>query len=88
MIDEHGDAMAIDDLRPVANAEQIGDRLVLISAVGLFFIDQRTRIFHDASAFRDRRGGVAAGGVDCGGANDQTHTYVGSKTRSIAVLPP
>lgn len=76
MIDEHRDAVTVNDMGSVTNAEQVGDRLVLITAVGLFFVNQRTCIFDHARTFCDRRGGVATGGVDRGGANDETHTVL------------
>jgi hypothetical protein len=79
MIDEHRNAVAIDDLRPVADAEQIGDRFVFVAAVGLFFIDDGAGVLDHARAFRNRRGGVAAGGVDQGGANDEAHTVLESE---------
>ena len=61
---------------------------MFVAAVGLLFVDHRACIFDHASAFRDWRGGVATSGVNEGGANDETHTYVGSRTWSIAAAQP
>ena len=57
---------------------------MFVATVGLFLIDDGSGVFDDAGAFRDGRGGVAAGGVDEGGTNDEAHTYIGSRTWSIA----
>lgn len=84
MVDEHGDAVTIDYFGAIANTEEIGDRFVFVAAVGLLFIDDGASVFDHAGAFRDGRGGVTTGGVDEGGANDEAHTYVGSRTWSIA----
>ena len=84
VIDKHGDAVAINHFGAVADTEQIGDGLVFVAAVGLFLVNQRARVFDHTSAFRDGRSSVTTGGVDEGGANDEAHTYVGSRTWSIA----
>jgi hypothetical protein len=60
---------------------------VFVAAVGLIFIDDGTGVFHNAGAFVDRRSGITTGGVDEGGANNEAHTYVGSRTWSIAAVP-
>jgi hypothetical protein len=71
--------VAVDHDRTRADAEEIGDGRVLIELVGLRLAEPRAGVFDHAGAFADGCGGVAAGGMDGGGANDQTHRFLGRK---------
>jgi len=68
--------MPIDDLRAVADAEQIGDGTVGIELVCGVLVEPWTGVFDHALAFANGRGGVAAGCVNCGGADDEAHTPI------------
>ena len=70
VVDEHGDAVPVDYLRSVTDSEEIGGGRVLVLYVGLLFGYARPGVFDDAGAILDWLGGVAAGGMDGGGADD------------------
>ena len=73
VVDEHGGAEAVDDGCAVAESKEIGDGVVLVEHVGFVFVDAAAGVFGDALAFANVGGGVAAGGVNGGRANDQSH---------------
>ena len=73
MIDVHGHAVAADHSGTIPDAEQVGDFRILEVDVRLALADSRSGVFHDLDTLRDGRSCVAAGSVDGGRANDETH---------------
>jgi hypothetical protein len=76
VVDEHGHAMAVDDHLATPKSKQIGDGRGFIGLVRLGLGEPGAGVFGDARAFADFRCGIAAGGVDGGGADDQGHANV------------
>jgi hypothetical protein len=73
VVDEHGHGVAVDDDLAVAQSKEVGDGRVLVAEVGLLFGERVAGVFGDARAFADGGGGVAAGGVDGGRTDHQSH---------------
>src|SRR3954468_7411301 len=71
MVDVHGHAVAIHHVRAAIEREKVRVVLVLVEAVPLFVGDSVAGVLDDARALRDWSGGVTAGSVDSGGADDQ-----------------
>lgn len=65
--------MAVDDLRTVADAEQVGDGSVFVETIGFFFANHGPCVFNNARALCDGCSGIAAGSMDGGGANNEAH---------------
>jgi hypothetical protein len=65
--------VAVDHVRSVDQAEQIGARRVFVQSVGLGDRNSRARIFSDKSFFLDWLGGVAPISMDFRTANHQGH---------------
>ncbi len=86
VVDEHGGSVSIDDLRAVPNGKQIGDRFIFVAKVGLVLIDQGPGIFHDARAFCDGRGGIAASSMNRRGTDDKAHSGVGTELMEYSSL--
>jgi hypothetical protein len=76
VVDKHRCAVTVDDDLTISQSKEIGDGRFLIVGVGFFFAYAAPGILGDASAFAEVGGGIAAGGVNGGGANDETHTNV------------
>jgi len=76
VVDEHGGAVAVDDHRAVAESKEVGDGRGLVGDVGFVLAEAVAGVLGDALTLADGRGGVAAGGVDGGGADDQCHANV------------
>jgi hypothetical protein len=76
VVDEHGHGVAVDNHGAVAESKQIGNWRVLIGMVGLIFGKQMAGVLSDMIAFSYGGSGVAAGGVDGGGADDESHAGV------------
>jgi hypothetical protein len=72
MVDERGDTVAVND-PAVIQTEEVSDVFVLVLLVAFVFADTRTGVLDDARAFFDVSGGVNAGSVDLGGADDEGH---------------
>lgn len=77
VVDEHGGAEAVDDGAFGAEGEEVGDDAVLVAEVGFGFGQAGAIVLADAGAFRDGARGVAAGGVDGGGADDEVWEHGG-----------
>ncbi len=73
VVDEHGGAESVDDNGAVAQSKEVGNWVVFVEVVGFFFADVAAGVLGDARSFADGRGGVAAGGVNGRGANDESH---------------
>ena len=89
VVHEHGGAVTVDDGRPLANAEEVSDRRILIDPVGQGLAQTWAGVFDHAGALADRGGGIAAGSVNGGGANHQAHRVPREKKicPSIEALP-
>ena len=73
VIDEHCGAVAIDHNFAVTQSKKIGGRRVLILLISGFLADARASVLHHPGSRFDGRGGVTAGSVNGGGANDEAH---------------
>ncbi len=73
VVDEHGSGESVDDLGAVAESKEIGDGVVLVEGVCELFGEALAGVLDDALAATDGCCGVAAGGVDGGGADDEGH---------------
>jgi len=71
VVEKHGGAEAVDDVGGAAEAEEIGDGAVGVALVGELFGDARAGVLEDAAAAGDGVEGVAAGGVDGGGTDEE-----------------
>ena len=76
VVEEHGGAEAVDDHVFGAVAEEVGDEAVGVALVGDGLGHARAFVLADADAFAEGSGGVAAGGVDGGGADDESGKHV------------
>lgn len=71
VVEEHGHAEAVDD--GVASAgEEIGDGAALVTGVGDGLGHALAVVLADADSLADGTHGVASGGVDSGGTNDES----------------
>ena len=73
VVEEHGGAEAVDHGFAVADAEEVGHGQVFVFDVGAVLGHARAGVFDDEGAVADACGGVAACGVDRGGADDECH---------------
>lgn len=74
MVEEHGSTVAVDDLLSIADAEEVGHGQGFVFDVGGLLGHTGAGVFDDARTLGNGSRGVAACGMDCGGANDETHT--------------
>src|SRR5581483_5858588 len=64
MIDERGQAIAVDDVLAVVQSKEIGAARRVVNRVGLLLRQARTGVLHDERALLDRGSRVAAGAVN------------------------
>ena len=72
VVDEHGGAETVDDKMSVAESKEVGNWVVDVEGIGEVFGESLAGVLGDALTFADGCGGVAAGGVDSGRANDES----------------
>ena len=82
VIDERRDAIPVDDVFALADAEEIGVRPLGIELVGLFLGEARTGVLDDVGTLRDGHRRIATGAMDTGLADQQ----IGRIDRSHALL--
>src|SRR6185312_7204004 len=63
MVDECGDASAVDDVHAVVKAEQVGVWVAFVELIGAFAADKWAGVLNDVCALLYGFGGVDAGGV-------------------------
>ncbi len=73
VVDEHGHGVAIDYDIPLAKSKQVGDGRLVVRLVSLLFGELMAGVFNYVSTFADGCCGVASGGMNGRGANDESH---------------
>jgi len=70
MVDKHRRAVAIDHDLAGPESKQVGYDRVLVERIGLLLTDPAACVLRESLALAQSGGGVAAGSVDGGGADD------------------
>jgi hypothetical protein len=83
VVEEHGGAEAVDDLALVTEAEEVGDGALGIALVSKLFGNARAVVLEDAAAAGDGVEGIAAGGVDGGGSNEEAGRGEGATQHGV-----
>src|SRR5690349_12454846 len=73
MIHESGNTISINQATTVGQTVKVSLLTVQVTTVAFFAADALTRVFHDVSALRDRRGGVTSGRMDLGSPHYKSH---------------